>query len=162
MRTNIALALVRIYTGAALVAAGISKINGGWLKAPEGEGTKRKLEVILEGQLKSLADVSWLGWFHDLVQSTFLPNAAAFTYAVVFGEILIGAGFIVGFLTRTASIFALLMGGTFLLLGITNAAFLDQFGFRSGASTLILLTLVILLTDAGRRFGIDGKFRGES
>jgi len=159
MRTNLAIALVRIYAGAALLLTGLRKLTGGWLSAP-GDGGKWKLQENLEGQLPELAKVEWLGWYHDLVRDSFLPNAAVFTYLVVFGEILIGAAFVMGFLTRTAALFGILMGTTFFLLGMRSGSLLDQIGFSSGPSTLIFLCVLILIADAGRSFGLDGKLRG--
>ncbi len=164
-RRKLGLAALRIYTGVAMVLAGVRKIcpafdfsasESGWL----GEHGPSTLERILRIKHAGLAKIDAMKWFADIIDSTFIPHAATMTWVVVVGEILIGLGFIVGFLTRTAALFAIVMGASFYLLGMTDGSPLEYVRISNGAGTLIILSLAILLLDAGRSWGIDGRMHG--
>jgi len=51
----------------------------------------------------------------------FLPHAEIMSYAIVFGELAVGLGLIVGLFTRTAAFFAVTLNLAFLFGGSTSA-----------------------------------------
>ncbi len=60
------------------------------------------------------------GWYATFLQNVVLPNAAAFSYIITFGEILVGLGLIFGCLTGIAAFFGLFMNLNFLLAGAVS------------------------------------------
>ena len=63
-------------------------------------------------------DVS--GWYASFLQNTVLPHTAGWSYAVAYGETLIGVALIIGALTGIAAFFGLFMNLNFLLAGTVS------------------------------------------
>jgi len=57
------------------------------------------------------------GWYANFLQTAVLPHALLWSYAITFGEILVGLGLIFGILTGIASFFGLAMNFNYLLAG---------------------------------------------
>ncbi|MFK7603611.1 DoxX family membrane protein [Deinococcus sp. SM5_A1] len=60
-------------------------------------------------------DVS--GWYAWFLQHVALPNAAAFSYLVAYGEVLVGVALIVGLFTGIAAFFGGVMNASYLVAG---------------------------------------------
>ena len=60
------------------------------------------------------------GWYASFLQSFVVPNAAAFSYMVTFGEVLVGLGLIFGVLTGIAAFFGVFMNLNFMLAGAVS------------------------------------------
>ncbi len=59
-------------------------------------------------------------WYATLAQNVFLPNATAFSYLVVVGEILVGIALIVGLFTHFAALMGVIMNLSYLFAGTTS------------------------------------------
>jgi uncharacterized membrane protein YphA (DoxX/SURF4 family) len=89
------------------------------------------------------------GWYQNLLTSVVVPHSATFGTLIVIAEIYAGIALALGFTTRLASCVAL-----FLLLNYMCAKGVLPWGPGIDQSDIIL-ALIILLSDAGRIFGID-------
>jgi len=88
-------------------------------------------------------------WYQRLLNFVVVPHSSTFGALVVIAEIYVGIALVVGFTTRLASCVAL-----FLLLNYMCAKGALPWGPGIDQSDIIL-ALIILLSDAGRIFGID-------
>ena len=84
-----------------------------------------------------------------MLNSAVVPHAATFAKLVVIGEIYIGIALVIGLTTRFAAALAL-----FLLLNYMCAKGAVLWGPGIDQSDIVLV-FIILLSDAGRTFGID-------
>jgi thiosulfate dehydrogenase [quinone] large subunit len=134
-------ALLRIYIGYYFLQQGIRKFQRDF---PKGDWIGR--------QIGDLATVELYPWYKKFLLDYVVPHHELFGYLVMVGEILVGAGLLIGLLTRLSA-----AGGLFLvinyMLGIGMA--------RGGASlaqqqTFIVSLIVIILSNAGRTLGLDG------
>jgi len=60
------------------------------------------------------------GWYATFLQTLVLPHAAAWSYAIAWGEVLVGLGLIVGLFTGIAAFFGGLMNANYLLAGTVS------------------------------------------
>ncbi len=108
--------LVRLYLGYEFLIAGWEKLaSPAWF----GSGAGAALQGFVQGALAKTggAHPDVYSWYASFLQSTVLPNLVVWSNAVVFGELAIGLGLIVGLCTRTAAFFAFFMAFNFLLSG---------------------------------------------
>jgi thiosulfate dehydrogenase [quinone] large subunit len=98
-------------------------LTAGWQKVIDPTWVGSKAGVSLTGFLNHSLTLStgahpnvqpWYAWF---VQNIVLPNVAAWSYIVSFGEFLVGAGLLLGMLTGLAAFFGGLMNFNYLLAG---------------------------------------------
>jgi uncharacterized membrane protein YphA (DoxX/SURF4 family) len=89
------------------------------------------------------------GWYQHLLTAVVVPHSSTFGALVIIAEIYVGIALVLGFTTRLASCVAL-----FLLLNYMCAKGALPWGPGIDQSDIIL-ALIILLSDAGRIFGID-------
>jgi uncharacterized membrane protein YphA (DoxX/SURF4 family) len=89
------------------------------------------------------------GWYQNLLTSVVVPHSATFGTLIVITEIYVAIALMLGFTTRLASCVAL-----FLLLNYMCAKGALPWG-RGIDQSDIILALIILLSDAGRTFGLD-------
>src|SRR5262249_24410893 len=87
--------------------------------------------------------------YQELLTGFVLPHRSAFGTLVVVAEIYVGIALVLGFTTRLAALVAL-----FLLLNYMCAKGALPWGPGIDQSDIIL-ALIILLSDAGRTFGLD-------
>jgi thiosulfate dehydrogenase [quinone] large subunit len=85
------------------------------------------------------------GWYGAFLQHVVLPNAAAFSYAITFGEILVGLGLLVGALTGIAAFFGLFMNLNYLFAGTVSINPLLG----------VLAVLVVLAWRVAGYYGVD-------
>jgi uncharacterized membrane protein YphA (DoxX/SURF4 family) len=102
----------------------------------------------LTGFLKFAAKNGY-SWYQYFLNSFVVPNAATLGTLVVVAEIYVGIALVIGFTTRLASCVAL-----FLLFNYMCAKGAVPWGPGIDQSDIIL-AVIILLSDAGRIFGID-------
>ncbi len=108
--------VVRIYLGYEFFTAGLGKLaSPAWF----GSGAGAALQGFVQGALAKTvgAHPDVYTWYASFLQSTVLPHLVIWSNAVVFGELAIGLGLIVGLCTRTAAFFAFFMAFNFLLAG---------------------------------------------
>lgn len=113
--------VMRLYLGYEWLTAGIMKladINGSWV----GEKAGVAVSGFLNGALKKIGgphpDVS--GWYAWFIQNVALPHPVIFSYLIVFGEIAVGLGLIVGLFTALAAFFGAVMNFNFLFAGTVS------------------------------------------
>lgn len=141
-------ALVRILTGVIFAGMGASKVTGSFAR-------------VFEKGARDMLAQSWPFWA-SFLKKIVLPHATAFAWIAAAGELAIGIGILVGFLTRWAAasgvllMLAILLGQTWV-----PGAKWDQWIY-SGLPTKFALLLLLLLAavDAGRVWGLDGARRG--
>lgn len=136
---------IRLFLGFSWLTSGLGKATGeGWLDG----GTslagywERAVSIPEEGRPPISYD-----WYRDFLNFLLNGNHEGwFAYVVVFGEILIGLGLIVGALTGIAAFFGALMNMSFLLAG-------------SASTNPVLFTAAIGLILAWRVAGYYGLDR---
>lgn len=108
--------IVRVYTGYEWFMAGVEKYgNPVWTGSKAGTGIAGFAAGALKKTTGDHPDV--FGWYAWFLQNLVLPHAAVWSYAITFGEILVGLGLIVGCLTGIAAFFGGLMNANYLLAG---------------------------------------------
>lgn len=145
-------AFVRIWTGLLFLAEAYGKLTGRFLQ----DGFRKSAE--------EMAREAWPFW-RSVLHLFVLPHAELFAWVVTLGELAVGIGLFLGFLTRIAS-----AGGAVLMLAILlGQSYLGRGGgwndwTTAGLTTKFALLLLLLLfaADAGQVWGLDvrlGKSR---
>ena len=93
---------------------------------------------------------SGYSWYQSFVSAVVVPHAATFGTLVVVAELYVAVALILGLTTRLAACVAL-----FLLVNYLCAKGAAPWGPGIDQSDIVL-TVIILLSNAGRIFGIDG------
>jgi thiosulfate dehydrogenase [quinone] large subunit len=111
--------IVRVYVGWQWFHAGFEKVmNPAWI----GPGAGTAMQGFINGALMKTAgahpDVA--GWYAWFLQNMVLPHIGAWSYAITFGELLVGIGLIVGAFTGIAAFFGLFMNLNYLLAGTVS------------------------------------------
>lgn len=111
--------IVRVYVGYNWLMAGISKFsNPAWI----GSDTGKAITGFLKGALSKTAgehpDVS--SWYAYFINNIVLPNSHTWSYIIVFGEIFVGIGLILGAFTGIAAFFGMFMNLNFLFAGTVS------------------------------------------
>lgn len=111
--------IVRLYVGWEWLVAGWGKVfSPVWT----GEGAGTAISGFVNGALQKTGgahpDVS--GWYATFLQNSVLPYAKVWSYAVAYGEVLVGIGLIVGCFVGIAAFFGLFMNLNYLLAGTVS------------------------------------------
>lgn len=111
--------LVRLYVGWAWLSAGLGKWgNPAWT----GESAGAAITGFVNGALRKTAgehpDVQ--AFYARFLEKVVLPNAAAFSFLVVAGEILVGLALLLGLFTGIAAFFGGFLNANFLLAGTVS------------------------------------------
>jgi thiosulfate dehydrogenase [quinone] large subunit len=135
------IALLRLYVGYYLLYQGIRKYQRGFPRSD-----------WIATQIGDLAAVDIYPWYRAFLTDYVVPNREVFGYLVMTGEILAGAGLLLGLLTRGSALIAL-----FMLINY----YLGPGMARGGVSlaqqqTFIIALIIIFLSNAGRSLGLDG------
>ena len=137
--------LVRVYLGYLWLTSGWGKVaGGGWI----GEGAGGAVQGFAQGALQQTTGEhpQVTQWYAGFLESVVIPNAALFSYLVVFGEIAVGLALIFGLFTGIAAFFGAFMNASFIFAG------------TAGANPLMFI-LAILLVMAWRVAGYWGLDR---
>jgi thiosulfate dehydrogenase [quinone] large subunit len=111
--------LLRLYVGYEWLTAGIEKLqNPVWFGSKAGVGLTGFVQGALQKTSGAHADVQ--GWYAWFLQQVVLPNAAAWSYMVTIGEVLVGVGLIVGAFTGIAAFFGGFMNANYLMAGTVS------------------------------------------
>ena len=111
--------IVRVYAGYLWLIEGWAKLhNPVWAGSKAGTA----LGGFVAGALKKTAgehpDVAtWYAWF---LQTFVAPHLVVWSYAISYGELLVGLGLIVGLFTGIAAFFGGLMNANYLLAGTVS------------------------------------------
>jgi len=111
--------IIRLYVGYEWLIAGWAKVqNPVWFGAKAGTGIAGFVKGALAKTEGAHPDVSlWYAWF---LNNVVLPNAAAWSYAITIGELLVGLGLIFGLFTGIAAFFGSFMNINYLLAGTVS------------------------------------------
>lgn len=113
--------LVRLYVGWEWLYAGYEKfVNAGgvWVGAKTGVAISGFVNSALAKNVGKHPDVSeWYAWF---LSHMVLPYANFWSYAITYGEMLVGLGLILGVLTTVAAFFGFFMNLNYLLAGTVS------------------------------------------
>ncbi len=111
---------VRVYVGYEWFMAGWNKLGS---PAWTGDGAGSAVTGFLTGALQKTVgahpDVPM--WYAYFIEHVALPNAATFSYAVVYGEIAVGIALILGLFTGIAAFFGTFMNLNYLFAGTVSA-----------------------------------------
>lgn len=140
-------AVVRILTGVLFLALAWEKATGGFVRGGFAEDARK------------MAQESWPFW-KTFLEGTVVANAGVFAWVLVLGEIAVGAGLILGLLTRAAC-----AGGIALMLVILlgsgkaepGAAWHQWITAGLTAKFTLLLLVLLFAVEAGQRWGIDAR-----
>jgi thiosulfate dehydrogenase [quinone] large subunit len=96
-----------------------------------------------------------LPWYREFLEGTVLPHSRLFATLQAFGEVAVGFGLVLGFLTGLAALIGLVLSVAY---GLAN----HWMGFaQQGFHVLLVTSMVIFLgARAGRAWGLDGWILG--
>jgi thiosulfate dehydrogenase [quinone] large subunit len=112
--------ILRLWLGYQWLHAALGKwIEGGWV----GEGAGGAVKGFAQGAIAQTKGEfpQVTGWYASFLEHVVLPNAALFSYLVIFGETLIGIALILGAFTGIAAFFGVFMNASFIFAGSAGA-----------------------------------------
>lgn len=128
--TGIIWLIVRLWLGYEWISAGIEKVFGAGSAAWVGPKAGSAVTGFLQGAIAKSplapnfdaanAHPAVQGWYAQIVQNFFLPNATLFSYMVAYGELLVGIALIIGLFTHFAALMGIIMNLCYLLAGTTS------------------------------------------
>jgi thiosulfate dehydrogenase [quinone] large subunit len=105
-----------VYVGWEWISASWEKLHSpAWVGAKAGVALTGFVHGALAKTTGAHPDVQ--SWYAAFLQSTVLPHAAAWSYLVAWGELLVGIALIAGFLVGISTLFGMLMNFDYLLAG---------------------------------------------
>lgn len=111
--------IVRVYVGWQWLVAGWEKIqNPVWVGPQAGMAIKGFLMGALQKTTGAHPDVQ--GWYGAFLQNFALHHTVGFSYAVSYGELLVGIALILGLLTGIAAFFGTFMNLNYLFAGTVS------------------------------------------
>ncbi|HSS44969.1 MAG TPA: DoxX family protein [Thermoanaerobaculia bacterium] len=142
-------ACVRAVTGVLFLAEAYGKLTG------------RFLDETFRKSAEEMAREGWPFW-RSFLQLLVLPHSQLFAWVVALGELAIGLGLFLGFLTRVAS-----AGGAALMVTILlGQSYLGRGGgwndwVTAGLTTkfALLLLLSLFAANAGQAWGLDARLQ---
>lgn len=145
-----AAAVVRILTGLLFTAEGLSKLSGDFVR---GGFAKQAGRIAAES----------FPFWRRFLEAAVVPHAGAFAWLIALGELAVGVGLLLGFLTRVAA-----AGGALLMLAIALGEARPEPGapwgdwITSGLTPKLAFLLLALLcaVNPGKTWGLDGGRRG--
>ncbi len=110
---------LRLYAGWAWLSAGWGKLgNPAWTGSNAGAAVSGYAQGALQKTGGAHPDVQ--GWYAAFLENLVLPNASFWSQLVVWGEILVGIGLILGFFVGIAAFFGGFMNMNYLLSGTVS------------------------------------------
>jgi thiosulfate dehydrogenase [quinone] large subunit len=110
--------VLRVFVGYEFLTAGIDKVaSGKWVG-------QNAIGGFMQGALKKAATGDHpevQGWYVDLINGFFLPNAALFSTLVAVGEVLVGLALLFGVFTKFAAVQGAIMNIAFLAAGTSSS-----------------------------------------
>jgi thiosulfate dehydrogenase [quinone] large subunit len=112
--------LLRFWLGYQWLDAALGKwVEGGWVGKGAGGAVKGFAQGAIAQTKGEFPQVT--GWYADFLENVVVPNAAIFSYLVIFGETLISLALILGAFTGIAAFFGVFMNASFLFAGTAGA-----------------------------------------
>jgi thiosulfate dehydrogenase [quinone] large subunit len=112
--------VLRLWLGYEWLHAALGKwIEGGWV----GQGAGGAVKGFAQGAIAQTGGEfpQVTGWYASFLEHVVVPNAALFSYLVIFGETLVGIGLVLGAFTGIAAFFGLFMNASFIFAGTAGA-----------------------------------------
>jgi thiosulfate dehydrogenase [quinone] large subunit len=145
------IALLRVVVGAWFLKAVWTKLTlamlGGVVPYP---AVSPRFVAFQPKRVAEFAAGNPVGWYKDFLEHTVLPHAATFATLQAYGEVAVGLGLILGFLTGLTALV-----GLFLSLNFGLSSQWMSFGQQGFHVLLVTSMLIFLGTRAGRAWGID-------
>ena len=138
--------LIRLYVGYEWLMAGWEKITnpaGVWVGPKAGVAIQGFVQGALQKTTGDHPNVA--GWYAYFLQNFVLPHTTLWSYFIVYGELLVGLGLIVGLFTGIAAFFGGLMNANYLLAGTVS----------SNPTLFILATGLVLAWRVAGYWGLD-------
>jgi len=111
--------IVRLYVGYQWFSEGLNKVTTpGWGGSKAGAILTPWINGALQKTHGAHPDVQ--GWYGAFLAHVVLPNAAAWSIAVSYGELFVGIGLILGLFTGIAAFFGTTMNTSYLLAGTVS------------------------------------------
>ena len=108
--------ILRLYAGYEWLTAGWAKVTSpAWIGANAGTALTGFINGALAKTAGTHPDVQ--GWYGAFLQNMVLPNAAVWSFAVAWGETLVGVALILGLFTGIAAFFGSFMNANYILAG---------------------------------------------
>lgn len=134
-------AILRIYLGVAFLSAASNKIFGWWASWLE------NMSHFLTSKLSAT-----YGFYRPFLVGMILPHAAVFARTVALTEVAVGLALLLGAATRVAAALGLVLITNYMLA-------LGDIPWQPGEDQAFFVgLLVVLLTNAGKAFGVDQLF----
>jgi thiosulfate dehydrogenase [quinone] large subunit len=112
--------ILRLWLGYEWLHAAWGKwTEGGWVGKGAGAAVKGFAQGAIAQTTGEHPQVT--GWYATFLKEVVMPNAALFSYLVIFGETLIGIALILGAFTGIAAFFGVFMNASFLFAGTAGA-----------------------------------------
>lgn len=132
------IALLRISLGALF-------LRSAWAKIQAGAQWPDRMVGFLHSVDKGAPE-----FYRQFVDTVVVPNAPAFAWAVLMGELYVGVALLLGLTTRLASLVGLAMVANFML------AKGNEFWLPTNHDSLfVLILLALMFSGAGRVWGVD-------
>ena len=111
--------LVRLYLGWNWFEAGWGKVNNpAWAGSDAGTALTGFVNGALAKTGGAHPDVRW--WYAWFLERAVMPNVEVWSYMVAYGELLVGAALMVGFLVGISAFFGMFMNLNFMLAGTVS------------------------------------------
>lgn len=112
-------AIVRLYLGWQWISVGwIKVLNPQWAGSHAGSALTGFLKNALTKTEGAHPDVQW--WYAWFLDHVVLPHASEWSNLVAYGELLVGVGLLLGFLTGVSAFFGMFMNLNYLLAGTVS------------------------------------------
>jgi thiosulfate dehydrogenase [quinone] large subunit len=112
--------VLRLWLGYEWLHAALGKwIEGGWVGQGAGGAVKGFAQGAIAQTKGEFPQVT--GWYASFLEHVVVPNAALFSYLVIFGETLIGIALVLGAFTSIAAFFGVFMNASFIFAGTAGA-----------------------------------------
>lgn len=112
--------ILRVYLGYLWLTAGWGKLTDpAWLGSERGAAVAGFSQGAIAQTTGEHPQVT--SWYAGFLENVVVPNAALFSFLVVFGEILVGIALILGLFTGIAAFFGGFMNASFLFAGTAGA-----------------------------------------
>lgn len=138
--------IIRVYLGYLWLVAGWEKLtdpSGVWVGSKAGAAVAGFAQGAMQQTTGEHPQVT--GWYASFLNNVVVPNAAAFSYLVTFGEILVGAALILGLFTGIAAFFGGFMNASYIFAGVAGA----------NPLMFILATWLVLAWRVAGHWGLD-------
>jgi thiosulfate dehydrogenase (quinone) large subunit len=136
--------LLRLYVGLIWLQSGVGKLsNSAWVGENAGAAIKGFAGGALAKAAAERPDVSsWYAWF---LENVVLAYPTVWSYMIVFGEILVGLGLVLGIFVGLSAFFGGFMNLNFLWAGTVSIN-----------PTLLVISIgIVLARKSASRFGLE-------